>query len=151
MSVQRRISLQGITISEPKAVFRPLQQETISCVLPEYYHTVAKLHLKISDSCDTCWFCTQQVRQRFLVETLHGHTLGSFCSRICRDSFASMVSTHVALREEPKVTLLPLVFYKDPTEVMHVIDALRERDGVYGTCFFDERDGSVIVSLRSLL
>lgn len=148
---QRRISLPGITISEPKAVFRPLKQETISCVLPEYYHTVAKLRLRVNADHAACWFCAQPVQQRFAVETLAGREVGSFCSRICRDSFAGMVRAHVALREEPKVTLLPLAFYQDAAEVVHLIEALRARDGVYGTCFFDERDGSITLTLRSLL
>ncbi|QGN68098.1 viral late transcription factor 2 [Equine molluscum contagiosum-like virus] len=151
MAAPRRFSLQGITISEPKAVLKPLRQEAISCVLPEYYHTVAKLRLRVSAEARRCWFCAQPVQTRFAVETLHGRAVGSFCSRICSDSFAGTVKAHVALREEPKVTLLPLVFYQEPEEVLRVINALRHRDGVYGSCFFDERDASVTLTLRSLL
>ncbi|WPM54371.1 Late transcription factor VLTF-2 (2), partial [Monkeypox virus] len=42
-----------------------------------------------------------------------------FCSKICRDSLASMVKSHVALREEPKISLLPLVFYEDKEKVIN--------------------------------
>ncbi|RAX31391.1 UNVERIFIED_CONTAM: hypothetical protein DQE83_26885, partial [Escherichia coli] len=49
-----------------------------------------------------------------------------------------MVKSHIALREEPKVTLLPLVFYDNPKEVINIINTLRNKEGVYGSCFYKE-------------
>ncbi|ATI21036.1 VLTF-2 [Western grey kangaroopox virus] len=147
----RKVNLRSIVISEPKAAkkFRP--QESISCVLPEYYHTVACKKLRVCNQEAKCWFCLQEVLCRFKVETLHGGRVGSFCSRICRDSFAGMIKGNVALREEPKVTLLPLQVYENPDDVLEVINALRETEGVYGTCFLDEEENSVRLTLRSLM
>nr|WQH58030.1 MAG: MC103L [Molluscum contagiosum virus] len=151
MAAPRRISLPRVTISAPRAVLRPERQEPLACVLPEYYYTVAQLRLQVNPERARCWFCSQAVGAAvWAVETLHGHAVGSFCSRICRDSFASTVRTHVALREEPKVTLLPLVFFQQPEQVLELIRALRSREGIYGTCFFDERAGAVTLTLRSL-
>ncbi|AAF17973.1 gp089L [Rabbit fibroma virus] len=147
----KRVSLQDIVISSPKSVVKTTQDESLTCILPTYYNTVANVSIPVNADDVTCWFCKQElIIVPLRVETLKGQ-VGYFCSKICRDSFAAMVKTHVALREEPKITLLPLVFYNKPEDVINIINSLRNKDGIYGSCFYKENDQSVQISLRSLL
>ncbi|ABQ43566.1 late transcription factor VLTF-2 [Tanapox virus] len=148
----KKVSLPNIVISSPKSVVKPVRDEEISCILPKYYRSVADVTLSLNANTDYCWFCYQNlIIQPYFVETLKGGKVGVFCSNICRDSFSSMIRTHVAIREEPKITLLPLVFYKDPEKVVNIINTLKNKEGVYGSCFYKENDKSIQISLRSLL
>ncbi|CCD83271.1 late transcription factor VLTF2 [Squirrelpox virus] len=148
----KRVVLSDVVISAPRNVYRPEREEALACVLPRYYRSVASARVPVAAPADVCWFCAQAVLGGpLVVETMNGGSLGAFCSRICRDSFAGMVRSCVALREEPKITLLPMVCYSDPAEVRAVVNDLRDREGVYGSCFLDEARGSVHISLRSLV
>ncbi|AAK85052.1 putative late transcription factor [Lumpy skin disease virus] len=148
----KRVTLPDITISSPKSVAKSTKNECFSSILPKYYVPVADISIDTNSDNSYCWFCSQiLIIKPLCIETIKGNNVGAFCSTICRDSFASMVKSHIALREEPKVTLLPLVFYDNPKEVINIINTLRNKEGVYGSCFYKEKDKSIHVSLRSLL
>ncbi|ABD97470.1 V132; CPXV-BR_135 V132 [Cowpox virus] len=148
----KRVSLPDVVISAPKAVFKPAKEEALACILPKYYKSMADVSIKTNSVIDKCWFCNQDlVFKPISIETYKGGEVGYFCSKICRDSLASMVKSHVALREEPKISLLPLVFYEDKEKVINTINLLRDKDGVYGSCYFKENSQIIDISLRSLL
>ncbi len=148
----KQINLPNVSISAPKAVFKPQKEEALTCILPKYYNSVADVEVRTNTRENECWFCDQSIEsQKLSIETLNGRSVGYFCSRICRDSFACMVRSHVALREEPKISLLPLIFYENRDEIIKVINSLREVEGVYGSCFFNEKKNSVQLLLRSLI
>ncbi|ABI99084.1 late transcription factor VLTF-2 [Deerpox virus W-1170-84] len=149
----KRLSLQDIVISNPKAVSKPtINDDALTCILPKYYNSVADINIHINSDNSYCWFCNQLLLVTpFHVETMKGKYVGNFCSKICRDSFATMIKSHVALREEPKITLLPLVFYDKPDEIINIINLLKNKEGIYGNCFYKENDQTVHISLRSLL
>ncbi|QHR82631.1 viral late transcription factor VLTF-2 [Brazilian porcupinepox virus 1] len=147
----KRISLNDIVISSPKSVIKPVVNEQISCILPKYYTTLYDISIGMSNNDKFCWFCNQLIVIPLYIETLKGRQVGNFCSHICRDSFASMIKPLVALREEPKISLLPLVVYDKPDEVINIINLLRNKEGVYGSSFYRESDKSINISLRSLL
>nr|WGO62717.1 late transcription factor VLTF-2 [Wadden Sea poxvirus] len=149
----KRVSIPNITISEPKAVYKHVtNNEKLTCVLPKYFTSVADISLQTSTDNTCCWFCYQKlIFIPYYIETMRGGNVGNFCSKICRDSFASMIKSNVALREEPKITLLPLIFYDNPEEVINIINILRNKDGIYGGCFYKENNKSIQISLRSLV
>ncbi|AAR07447.1 91L [Yaba monkey tumor virus] len=148
----KKVSLQNIVISSPKSVVKTVKEEEMSSILPKYYRSVAEVTLSLNTNTDRCWFCYQNLvmKPHYFVETLKGGKVGVFCSSICRDSFSSIIKSHVAIREEPKITLLPLVFYKDPEKVVNIINTLKNKEGIYGSCFYKENDKSIQISLRSL-
>ncbi|AWU47134.1 VLTF-2 [Sea otter poxvirus] len=147
----KRISLPTVTISTPKSAIRTTIQDSIGSVLPLYYRIINNDKLDVSSCGNICWFCHQYLTSTSLtIETLLGGDIGVFCSHICKDSFACMIKAHVALREEPRIAILPLVCYKDPNKVISIINSLRSRDDIYGNCFFDEKNKTIQMSLRSL-
>ncbi|ANS71178.1 viral late transcription factor [Pteropox virus] len=147
----KRVSLPNVVINAPKAAIKSTYKESLGCVLPSYYKTLNDSILSLNTKSDCCWFCNQQLDGKYLsIETLMNSFVGYFCSRICRDSFACMVKTHIALREEPKISLLPLTCYKDPEKVIKIINECKEEEGLYGNCFFNEKTNTIQMSLRSL-
>ncbi|APG58310.1 viral late gene transcription factor 2 [BeAn 58058 virus] len=147
-----RLTLQDIVISSPKSVSKPIIDESISCILPRYYTTLYDSYIGIGNCNKYCWFCNQEIFiVPFFVETIKSGHIGTFCSRICRDSFATMIKSLVALREEPKISLLPLQFYDKPNEVINIINTLRNKEGVYGRAYYIESNKSVHISLRTLI
>ncbi|QHG62650.1 VLTF-2 [Cetacean poxvirus 1] len=147
----KRMTLKNVVITQPKAVYKPVKEKGLKYILPKYYRSLSNLLLKTNRNKQICWFCQQVITSQYLeIETQNNKYVGCFCSRICKDSFANMIKSHVALREEPKVTLLPLIFYENPNEIISVINNLREIESIYGCCYFIESDFSIQVSLRSL-
>ncbi|AST09310.1 late gene transcription factor [Murmansk poxvirus] len=148
----KRVSLPDVVISAPKAVIKPVKEEALTCILPRYYKSIADISIKSSNISDKCWFCNQDIVFTPLsIETFKGGKVGYFCSKICMDSLASMVKSHIALREEPKISLLPLVFYEDKDKVINTINFLRDKEGIYGGCYYKENSQIIDISLRSLL
>ncbi|AAL69827.1 SPV088 putative late transcription factor VLTF-2 [Swinepox virus] len=148
----KKVSLSNITISSPKAVIKQVKDESITSILPSYYTSEACMTVKMNHMCNCCWFCSQDIILSPLhIETMKGNNVGNFCSSICRDSFASMIKSNVALREEPKATILPLICYDKPNEIINIINLLRNKEGIYGNCYYKEKDNSIQISLRSLL
>ncbi|AAR98433.1 late transcription factor VLTF-2 [Bovine papular stomatitis virus] len=149
----KRIALCRVDISAPRAsACPPPAAGRIEYVLPKYFNSVSSDRLALRAADGSCWFCKQRVGAAPLaVETLDGAAIGEFCSRLCRDSFAGLVKHLVALREEPKIELLPLEMYADPDRVRALINETRELDGVYGRCYV-ERDGRAArMALKSLI
>ncbi|QRY18894.1 ORF-24 [Teiidae poxvirus 1] len=146
----RKVTISGIIISEPKSVKKFKNADSIVNVLPEYYKTIADKQIKLQKTNDICWFCKQSM-QTFtpnFIETLYGNRLGIFCSKICRDSFANMIKSIIALREEPKISLLPLEMYENTDEVLEIINDLREKEGIYGSCILESDHDIVRLTLR---
>ncbi|AEN03690.1 late gene transcription factor VLTF-2 [Yokapox virus] len=148
----KRVSIPDIVISTPKSVRKPLKEESLTCILPRYYKSIVDISIKSNNSIDKCWFCNQDmIFKPLYIETLKGGNIGYFCSKICRDSMASMVKSHIALREEPKISLLPIVFYEDKDKIINTINFLRDKEGIYGSCYYKENSQIIDISLRSLL
>ncbi|QRM13585.1 late transcription factor VLTF-2 [Fowlpox virus] len=146
----KKVNLSGIVISEPKSVKKFKTKDSIVNVLPEYYHTIADKRLEIRKDKDNCWFCKQDMNtyNPYFIETLYGDHIGVFCSKICRDSFANMIKSVIALREEPKISLLPLELYEKPEEVLEVINYLRHKEGIYGSCILESDKNIIKLTLR---
>ncbi|ALA62401.1 late transcription factor VLTF-2 [Turkeypox virus] len=144
----RKVNLSGIIISEPKSVKKNKSKDSIVNVLPEYYRTIVDKRLQIKKYDGNCWFCKQMIiAAMFFIEALYGEHIGFFCSKICRDSFANMIKGIVALREEPKITLLPLELYNNPDEVIQIINDLKQKEGIYGSCILEQ--DTIRMNLRS--
>ncbi|AAR83415.1 late transcription factor VLTF-2 [Canarypox virus] len=145
----KKVNLSGIIISEPKSVKKNRIKESINNVVPKYYQVLTDKNLKIKKDNNNCWFCKQQLNSftHYFIKTLYGDDIGFFCSKICRDSFANMIKGVIALREEPKVSLLPLEVYENPEEVIEIINELREKEGTYGNCIL-ETDNNIRLTLR---
>ncbi|AYP74247.1 late transcription factor VLTF-2 [Fowlpox virus] len=145
----KKVNLSGIIISEPKSVKKNRIKESITNVVPKYYQVLADKKLKVRNNNGSCWFCKQDLNSftYYFIKTLYGHDIGFFCSKICRDSFANMIKGVIALREEPKVSLLPLEVYENPEEIIEMINELREKDGTYGNCIL-ESEHDIRLTLR---
>ncbi|AAR98171.1 ORF076 late transcription factor VLTF-2 [Orf virus] len=149
----KRIALSRVDISAPRAsACAPPAACRIEYVLPKYFNTVSAERLALRAADGTCWFCRQRVGTAALaVETLDGGAVGEFCSRLCRDSFAGSIRHLVALREEPKIELLPLEMYADPDRVRALINETRATEGVYGRCYLEPDGRTVRMALKSLI
>ncbi|ASC55564.1 late transcription factor VLTF2-like protein [Seal parapoxvirus] len=149
----KRIALCRVDISSPRAAAcAPPPAARIEYVLPKYFNTVSAERLALRTADGACWFCKQRVCSAALaVETLEGAEIGEFCSRLCRDSFAGSIKHLVALREEPKIELLPLDMYANPDRVRALINETRELDSVYGRCYLEADGRTVRMALKSLI
>nr|WNT71210.1 MAG: late transcription factor VLTF-2 [Equine parapoxvirus]WNT71237.1 MAG: late transcription factor VLTF-2 [Equine parapoxvirus]WNT71261.1 MAG: late transcription factor VLTF-2 [Equine parapoxvirus] len=147
----RRIALCKVEISAPRAAACAPAAARIEYVLPKYFNMVSSERLAVRAKDGTCWFCRQRAAPALAVETMEGARLGEFCSRLCRDSFASSIKHLVALREEPQIALLPLEMYADVERVRALINETRELEGVYGRCYLELDGLSVRLALKSLI
>ncbi|AIZ77327.1 putative late transcription factor VLTF-2 [Parapoxvirus red deer/HL953] len=150
----KRIALCRVDISAPRAsACAPPATTRLEYVLPKYFNSVCAERLPLRAADGSCWFCKQRVPAgaALAVETLDGAALGEFCSRLCRDSFAGLVKHLVALREEPKIELLPLEMYADPERVRALINETRELEGLYGRCYVEGDARAARMALKSLI
>ncbi|QDJ95036.1 late transcription factor VLTF-2 [Hypsugopox virus] len=150
--VSKRVTLSDVVIFNPKSVIKQKKEEALTGLLPKYFQLVSDKVLDVNDNNNTCWFCYQNIEiECYRVETFKGGYIGWFCSRICRDSFATSVKSQIALREEPKISLLPLICYKNKDMVLNVINELKNKEGIYGSCFYKENNQTIQILLRSLV
>ncbi|ASK51297.1 Late transcription factor (VLTF-2) [Eptesipox virus] len=148
----KRVTLSDVIISNPKSVIKQQKEEALTGLLPKYFQLMTDKVLEVNVDDTLCWFCNQKIKiSCYRVETLKGGYIGWFCSKICKDSFATSVKSQIALREEPKISLLPLVCYKNKDDVLNIINDLKDKEGVYGSCFYKENNQTIQILLRSLI
>ncbi|ABJ09012.1 late transcription factor VLTF-2 [Nile crocodilepox virus] len=143
--------LAPISVSDPKAAAKSGGGYVVSNILPNYFAVLASERQDVSEDGSACWFCRQPLEPDGArrIETLFSRSFGYFCSRICADSFAAGVKHIIPLREDPKVSLLPLVCYRHPERVLAVINGLRDTAGVYGGVLFAKN--RIDIELKSFI